>query len=432
MDRVRNDVLNCGWNNCATSYSKVSADRKRSEENHKALVSDSFFALGSSDIGVPIKRLTTMNFGWRCSSSHRERTRHFLRKAGAGILRRLALCLVGLVAAALSGSAAVADDVPIGLKTVWGFDQLGIARFCYDKTPAVIYPKYDVARKMTSIVKRELDGDEHVVGEFPGSPDPRSLSCSQDGQTIVALGTIGAELQASLFLSQGTRTSIYLFPSSWLFSNVGLYSLLSPDGTSITLPEQPGLVAGPDLLKDMTVFPNDKKHNVFFMDGYAYLDEKDDVYKYVHSDGNWKKQRAAKRPPEYNVSEVARCGDHDVATLIGTDSSRFTVFGEDLPPKQDWLERIGVRKLLRKHGNPESITGSYGACALPLRDRAAPQGAAHGLARFDANGLQLFAFPEREVWLGDDDVNFSKDGCYVLIRAAPGTRLLAVQSPRCQ
>jgi hypothetical protein len=367
-----------------------------------------------------------MNFCRPCSSSDRGCVRNL---TAVETSKRLVVYLAGLAAVALSWSACAENDVPIGLRPVWGFHQEGIARFCYDKTPAVIYPKYDVARKMSSIVKRELDGEEHVVGEFPGSPDPRSLSCSQDGQTIVALGD---GPRKSLFISQGTRTSIYLFAGDWLFSNVGLYSLLSPDGRSITLPAQPSLVAGLDLLKDMTVFPNDQRHNVFFMDDYAYLDEKDGVYKYVYRDGNWKRQPGAKRPPEFDVSEVARCGGHDVATLVGFDSSRFTVFGEDLPPKQDWLERIGVRKLLGKYGNPVLITGSYGACAFPLRNRAARLGAADGLARFDANGLQLFAFPDGKVWLGGDGVNFSKDGCYVLIQASPGTRLLAVQTPQCQ
>jgi hypothetical protein len=353
---------------------------------------------------------------------------NWLRRVAVTILRSAPAYLAGLVVVALSSSASVANDVPIGLSTVWGFDHQGIARFCYDKTPAVIYPKYDVARKVTSILKRELNGEEHVVGEFPGSPDPRSLSCSQDGQTIVALGD---GRQKSLFLSQGTRTSIYLFPGDWLFSNVGLYSLISPDGGSITLPEMPTLVAGPDLLKQMKVFPY-AGHVIFFMEGYAYSDEGDKIYKYGYANGEWKVQQENKRPRNFGLSEVARCGDHDVATLVGVDSSRFAVLGEAPVSKQDWLDRIGVRKLLRKYGDPIFITGSYGACAFPLRHRAVPLGAANGLARFDANDLQLFSFPDREVGLGDDEVNFSKDGCYALIRASPATRLLAVQSPRCQ
>jgi hypothetical protein len=40
MDWVRNDVLDYGWNNCSTTYLKVNADRKRSEEMHTALVSE--------------------------------------------------------------------------------------------------------------------------------------------------------------------------------------------------------------------------------------------------------------------------------------------------------------------------------------------------------------------------------------------------------
>jgi hypothetical protein len=354
---------------------------------------------------------------------------NWLRHLAVTIPRSALAYLAGIVAVALSSNASVANDIPIGLSTIWGFDHQGIARFCYDEIPAVIYPKYDVARKMTSILKRELDGEEHVVGEFPGSPDDRSLSCSQDGQTIVALGE---GKRKSLFLSQGTRTSIYLFPGDWLFSNVGLYSLISPDGKSITLPERPTLVAGPDLLKELKVFPY-TGHVIFFMEGYAYSDQGDKIYKYGYANGEWKVQQEIKRPQNFSLSEVARCGDHDVATLVGADSSRFAVLGDEAPvSKQDWLDRVGVRKLLRKYSDPIFITGSYGACAFPLRRRAVRLGAANGLARFDANDLQLFSFPDREVGLGDDEVNFSKDGCYALIRASPVTRLLAVQSPRCR
>jgi hypothetical protein len=352
--------------------------------------------------------------------------RHWLRRVAVQLPGCAAACLAGLAAVVLSSSASVANDVPIGLSTVWSIDQLGIARFCYDKTPAVIYPKYDVARKMTSIVKRELDGEEHVVGEFPGSPDPRSLSCSQDGQTIVALG-IGDDYRRSLFIAKGTQTSVYLIPHFWAFSNVGLYSLISPDGKSITLPEMPTLVAGPDLLKDMNVFPNDKVHNVFFMEGYTYLDGDDKIYKYGDTNGEWKVQQEIKEPRNFSLSEVTRCGDHDVATLVGFDSSRHTVLDEAPASKQDWLERIGVRKLFRKHSEPISITGNYGSCAFQLRRHINLP--ANGLARLDASGLQLFSFPDPEVWIGGDEIIFSKDGCYVLI---PGTRLLAVQSPRCQ
>jgi hypothetical protein len=168
------------------------------------------------------------------------------------------------------------------------------------------------------------------------------------------------------------------------------------------------------------------------MEGYAYSDVGEKINKYGYANGEWKVQQEIGEPRNFGLNEVARCGDHDVATLIGDESYRFAVLGEALVSKHDWLERIGVRKLFRKYSKPISITGSYGSCAFPLRSRAVRLGAANGLARFDANGLQLFSFPDPEVWIAGDNVNFSKDGCYVLIPASPATRLLAVQSPRCQ
>jgi hypothetical protein len=165
----------------------------------------------------------------------------------------------------------------------------------------------------------------------------------------------------------------------------------------------------------------------FFHGSYAYSDVDRSTNKYDYVDGEWKVQQKIALPLDFGLSEVVRCGDHDVATLVGFDSSRFEVLDEVPASKHDWLERIGVRKLFRKYSEPISITGSYGSCAFPLRRRANLQ--ANGLARFDASGLQLFSFPDRGVSPGGDEIIFSKDGCYVLI---PGTHLLAVQSPRCQ
>lgn len=350
-------------------------------------------------------------------------------------------CIAGLMAIPLSSSASLANDAPIPLSIVWSFPHQGIARFCYDKIPAAIYLKYDAARKITSIFKRELDGTERIFGEFPGVPNERSLSCSQNGQTTVALGDDAKG--KVLFLSEGTRTSLYQFSGDWLFSNVGLYSLISPDGKSITLPEIPTLALGDGLLKEMKVLPH-RLHNVFFVKDYAYVDGKDSIRKHGYVGGQWTEQQEIKRPPNFNVSEVAMCGDRDIATLVGFDSSRFAVIGQSAVEKRDWLERVGVRNLLRKYRSPALITGSYGACAFPLSVRAASPWIASGIARFNADGLQIFSFQGHKTALSDHAVYFSKDGCYVLIHVFRPTpqvpqftmrqevELLRVESPRCE
>ena len=54
---------------------------------------------------------------------------------------------------------------------MWEFPHRGIARFCYDKDPAIIYFKYDRFQHLTSIVKKDLSGAESSMGSFPGGPD---------------------------------------------------------------------------------------------------------------------------------------------------------------------------------------------------------------------------------------------------------------------
>lgn len=348
-------------------------------------------------------------------------------------------CLGGIVSLAFFWSVAAAYDATNGLRLVWSFAHQGIARFCYDKTPAVIYLKYEIARNTTLILTRNLEGDENIVGEFPGSPDERSLSCSQDGKTIVALGD--GEIK-SLFISKEARSSLYMFRHTWMFSNEGLYSLISPDGTIVTLPEAPTLVHGDDLLKDMKVFPY-QGHSVFFMADYAYLDKDGIIDQIVYVDGEWKSKKKFKLPRMYNLSEVSRCGDRDVARLIGVDSSKYAVFSENALSEQEFLKISDVKQLFHKYIVPDYINGIYDSCVFTLRKRNKPSFAA-GLARVDANGIQIFSFMHTDAELSDYEAYFSKDGCYALIHASgptpvaplfavrPEVQLLRVQSPQCR
>jgi hypothetical protein len=81
-----------------------------------------------------------------------------------------------------------AADAPLRLRTVWGMPNHGIVRFCYrpEERPAVIYFRYYPEDKRTAIVKRDVSADEQVLAEFPGRGNERSLSCSDDGETIAA------------------------------------------------------------------------------------------------------------------------------------------------------------------------------------------------------------------------------------------------------
>jgi len=348
-------------------------------------------------------------------------------------LDRVLVCLASIAMIGAIPNVSMAEETPLALSIVWSASLPGLPLLCYDQVPAVIYAKYDLARKTTSIVKRELNGDEHLLGEFPGSPDPRSLSCSRDGQTVVAMDTDNQ----TLFLLRGTEAALYRLSHFWAFSNAGRYSFLAPDGKSITLPEKPEPTSGPDLLRDMKIFP-DKRNTVFFMNGYLYVDDATGINKFPEVGGGWTAQeKRFERPSGFDASEIVRCGDRDVASLVGTESSRYLVL-DDAPHGKNWLEQIGIRKLFRKYNTPFLISGDYGTCGFPLLDHARWH-ATIGLASLDASGVQTFSLPYPEIRLINDNVSFGKDGCVVLIQGFwstqqgdDNTHLLAVQSQHCQ
>jgi hypothetical protein len=309
--------------------------------------------------------------------------------------------------------AAAATSAQPSLQTVWSFDHQGVARFCYDQIPAVIYFKYDAAATKTSIVRKELDGGEHSIGEIPGTPNEVSLSCSDDGTTVAGLDGD----RRVLFLLRGTGMSLYRLSRYWPYGFGGMYSLLAPDGKSITLPELPELTHGTDLLKEISVFVVQEDNNRFFQSSGAYLDEDHQIKKYGYIDNTWKEIGTFRKPDNFGVNEIARCGDHEIATLSDDETSKFMVLDESLPMARDWLGRLGVRKILQAHrSSGVVITGSHGRCAFPLHRLDQPAWIGEGIVRFDGQGIQPFLFPDRPIAIATRDVSLSKDGCYTLIQ----------------
>ena len=291
----------------------------------------------------------------------------FLHPFSRGVLLvRLSMAarvLIGIVSVLgfLSSGAVAQQAASTKLSLVWSSSLPGIPRFCSGAEPAVVYMEYDPARKSTSIFKSTLRGEEKLLAEVPGNADVRSLSCSQDGRTIVAYDSD----PPMLFLLRDSQLATYRLSRYRPFARAGLYSFLSPDGQSIKLPEKPALASGPDLLVGISVFP-DEGHNAFFMEGHVYVDGAITIQKYVPADGGWTKAgREIKLPKDFSATEIVRCGDHEVASLVGVETSRYMVLGER-SSLQDWLTRVGVRKLFRKFNEPFLIAGDYGVCTFPL------------------------------------------------------------------
>jgi len=336
---------------------------------------------------------------------------------------------------AIPGSRASADRGADGkLVTIWEFPHHGIARFCYDKDPAVIYLKYDRFQHLTSIIKKDLSGAESSMGSFPGFPDERSLSCSDDGGTVAAL----EGFRNILFISKGKERAWYEFSKYFAYSVIGVNSLLSPDGRTINLPEMPQLIGGSDILREMQVLIFDREQ-VFSTDASLYLDGNGKITQLNYNRLN--RENSFEKDDGFYIRELAACGGHHIATLSDDDTFRFRDL--DVPVNSpDWLDGIGAKKLMRSYSD-QIIYGRYGICAFPLIESDARMFKVEKMARLDGTGLKIFSFAESNTVLASDEVSFSKDGCYALIQRfsevwepvqftmPQQVRLLGVESDQC-
>jgi hypothetical protein len=312
----------------------------------------------------------------------------------------------------VTSCSAVADCRPLSATIESTFDFQGKVRFCYDRDPAIIYFQYDRETKHTDVKSRSIDGQVRTLFQFAGTPDGRSLSCSQDGSTIAALDG----MREKLIIQRNGTVSIYRFEKPPVYSVIGKYSLLSPDGSMIGVPGDPILVSGPDVLRQIRLLPPDKSERVFFENGSAYVDADRTIDMYDFDDG-WKRRRSIAKPSGFYTTEIARCGGHIVASLSDDNDSRFKMLDQNLPDRVDWLGRIGVRRLLRRFRDLVTIDGGYGQCVFPLERKRALAHILAGIAVIDGDKVRRFEIDGAQLALSDDEIRLSKDGCYALFLA---------------
>lgn len=282
-------------------------------------------------------------------------------------------------------------------------------RFCYDRIPEIIY--FENSSSHGQVVSRSLDNKIRTVFEIPSPGDQRSLSCSTDGTTIAALDSH----QDHLYIFNSYQLSVYKFEHSLLYSVTGEYSLLSPDGSMISVPGDPIHVSGPDILRKMRFLRAESNARVFFESGNAYIDEDRVIHLYHYID-NWKKQRSITKPSGFDVKEISRCGAHVLASLSDDDNFRLLTLDEQTT-HPDWLSRIGVTGLLKAFNNFMAIDGGYGRCVFPLLPRNDVRKPLMGLATFDSQAMQRFSIEGPLLAISDDEIRLSKDGCYALFMA---------------
>jgi hypothetical protein len=290
------------------------------------------------------------------------------------------------------------------------FDFQGKMRFCYDQVPEIIY-FHNAVGGPTTIESRSIDGRTRTLFELPDRGDERSLSCSVDGSTIAALDSD----QDHLYIFKASQVSVYKFTRRLLYSVFGKYSLLSPDGAMISVPGEPIHVSGPDVLTQMRFLRTERGENAFFDGGNAYVDKDRSIELYQYGDNGWKKQRSIAKPPGFAVEEISRCGSQVLASLSDDDDFRFLTLDESATGGVDWLNRVGVRGLLRAFNNLVDIDGGYGRCVFPLLRKRDVRKLLLGIATFDNERMQRFSIDGPLLAFSDDEIRLSKDGCYALL-----------------
>ena len=317
-----------------------------------------------------------------------------------------------LVVFATCCCSATAKDRPLSASAASTFDLQGKVRFCYDRDLEIIYFKNEVSGR-TVVEARSIDGHTRTIFELARPGDQRSLSCSSDGSTIAALDNA----QDHLYIYRSSQISIYRFDRSLLDSAAGQYSLLSRDGASISVPGDPIHVSGPDVLKQMQFLKTERGEHAFFEGGSAYVDRSRHIDLYQYSGESWRKLKSISKPSGFYVQEIARCGNHVVASLSDDSVFRFKALDEDLAERDDWLNRVGFRKLLKEFNNLMVVNGGYERCAFPLLRKRDVRKVLLGIVTFDDENIQRFAIKGSSLAMSDDEVRLSKDGCYALLMA---------------
>jgi hypothetical protein len=327
---------------------------------------------------------------------------------------RMRQFVFGMLMAAFAVNHPVTAKPVISTATiVSSFDFQGLYRsvqFCYDQQPEFIYFRKTDSGK-TAVESRFIDGRTTTLFELPGPGDENSLSCSVDGSTIAALNTT----QDRLYILKASQLSIYKFDRGLFFSVRSSHSLLSPDGSTISVPGDPIHVSGPDVLKQMRFLKT--KTKVYFEGGSAYLDEDRSIDLYQYGDDGWKRQRSIAKPAGFYVNEISRCGSRVLASLGDDNNARFLSLDEPSKGRADWLKSIGVRGLLGAFSDHVKIGGAYGRCVFPLLGTRDVRNIILGIVTFDNEATHRFSIAASPLSMSDDDIHLSKDGCHALISA---------------
>jgi hypothetical protein len=328
-------------------------------------------------------------------------------------MRRFAALAISLLTLALTvGGISRAAPEASGrreAKIVWRLDHQGLAKFCYDRNPEIIYFWYDQSANTTSIRSSSLDGNEKVVARFTGPPDQRSLSCSDDGATIAAFNAD----KTAFYIVRSGRLSAYSFDRPLLYSVAGLHSILGGNGKIIALPSMPHHFYGPDIINDFTLFVQKDAEQAYIVNNTVYANDGNRKFAYDLIDQIWVKRNTATLSTGFGVNEISECDGRIIVSSSNDEIVNYYVLGG---PDRDWINKVGITKLLRTFSNTVDITGGYGHCGFPLISRAdIIRSIIVAVAVVGRDNVEIVSIPPPTTSLGGGEILLSKDDCYALL-----------------
>jgi hypothetical protein len=291
---------------------------------------------------------------------------------------------------------------------------------CYAKSPAFIVDQED-GKGGHDIVWMSFDGMRRLVLHLDGMVASRSLSCSGDGAVIAVLRENPSSNNADFFIIKSDAVSQYRL-NAWPINPVrGRWSLLSEDGNSISLPAEPHLLSGPDVVGNMHLFVN-SDGNTFFSEGALVHDREATIEVLIEVDGKWQNRTVIAKPSSSDMSDAGRCFNRTLSLMGENDTETNELY--DITSGS--LQRpvgIGFDRV-RSLGSISNGSSEFGHCIYAITAAVnAAHSALRGIAVVGSAGLMLYRGPKRPGGQADnvtpstDRISITKDGCYALVTA---------------
>jgi hypothetical protein len=289
---------------------------------------------------------------------------------------------------------------------------------CYDRIPEFIYViNREVGAALQSMV---FDGTSHQIATFPRPLDQSSLSCSDDASTIAVMDS---KFQYLYVIQNGLMSEYEVVePASRALATYSTPGLLGESGDAIALPQRVVHVSGPDPLQRMHPFITESGE-VFISGKRLYVWQRGNYFIDVYDGGSpeWEKRLRMQIPSTTNfVAAVARCGNHDVATLTEYDDYKFYDLTAGRIRPVDWLSKIGIKGRFRnlRLGELGIHSGSFGRCVFPVSDERRVPNELKAFAVIGSSGLSVFKIKGPPLVNIIDRVSLTKDGCFGLFQAS--------------